>query len=154
MVCESLEIIFVWLNVRFVVLEEAGGWSKGCGLVEFSSPDEAQNAIDMLNDTELEGRNIFVREDREPDGGSITSIARRGGRGSGRSSGGRGNSRFAGRAPREGNSGYGHSSEIKQVYVGNVSRRLCRGENVLNLYFVAAVGHDLASFGKYVPDRW
>ncbi|CCI40752.1 unnamed protein product [Albugo candida] len=102
------------------VLEEAGGWSKGCGLVEFSSPDEAQNAIDMLNDTELEGRNIFVREDREPDGGSITSIARRGGRGSGRSSGGRGNSRFAGRAPREGNSGYGHSSEIKQVYVGNL----------------------------------
>ncbi|TMW68366.1 hypothetical protein Poli38472_005834 [Pythium oligandrum] len=66
------------------VLEEPNGRSKGCGLVEYSTPDEAQHAIMSLNDTELEGRKIFVREDREPDGGSISSIAKRaGGRGAG-----------------------------------------------------------------------
>jgi hypothetical protein len=39
--------------------------SKGCGLVEYSSAEEAQTAIDTLTETELNGRNIFVREDRE-----------------------------------------------------------------------------------------
>jgi RNA recognition motif-containing protein len=41
------------------------GRSKGCGIVEFTSPDEAQRAIAELNDTELMGRMVFVREDRE-----------------------------------------------------------------------------------------
>lgn len=33
--------------------------------MEFSTPEEAQRAIAELNDTELMGRMIFVREDRE-----------------------------------------------------------------------------------------
>lgn len=37
----------------------------GCGIVEFSSPLDAQRAINQLNDTPLMGRLIFVREDRE-----------------------------------------------------------------------------------------
>jgi RNA recognition motif-containing protein len=37
----------------------------GCGIVEFSSPLDAQRAINQLNDTPLLGRMIFVREDRE-----------------------------------------------------------------------------------------
>lgn len=37
----------------------------GCGIVEYQSPQDAQRAINMLNDTELKGRLIFVREDRE-----------------------------------------------------------------------------------------
>jgi RNA recognition motif-containing protein len=41
------------------------GRSKGCGIVEFATPDEAQRAITELNDTELMGRMVFVREDRE-----------------------------------------------------------------------------------------
>ena len=52
------------------VICESNGRSKGCGLVEFSSPDEAQEAISKLTDTELKGRMIFVREDRETSSGT------------------------------------------------------------------------------------
>ena len=51
--------------VRADILEEPRGRSKGCGLVEFALAEEAQRAIATLNDTELKGRAIFVREDRE-----------------------------------------------------------------------------------------
>jgi len=44
---------------------EGDNRSKGCGIVEFSNADDAQHAIASLNDTELLGRLIFVREDRE-----------------------------------------------------------------------------------------
>jgi len=50
------------------VLHGPDGRSKGCGLVEYQSPDEAQRAIQELNDTELMGRMVFVREDREARG--------------------------------------------------------------------------------------
>ncbi|CAH0473971.1 unnamed protein product [Peronospora belbahrii] len=59
------------------VLEETNGRSKGCGLVEYASQEEAAKAIAELNNTELEGRLIFVREDREPEGGSISKFAKR-----------------------------------------------------------------------------
>eukprot|EP01117_Protostelium_nocturnum_P002179 TRINITY_DN12816_c0_g1_i1.p1 TRINITY_DN12816_c0_g1~~TRINITY_DN12816_c0_g1_i1.p1 ORF type:complete len:274 (-),score=104.28 TRINITY_DN12816_c0_g1_i1:208-966(-) len=42
-----------------------GGWSKGCGIVEFETVEEASKAIDSMNGTELDGRKVFVREDRE-----------------------------------------------------------------------------------------
>jgi len=42
--------------------------SRGCGLVEFATEEEAQNAIATLNDTEIEGRKVLVREDRERGG--------------------------------------------------------------------------------------
>jgi RNA recognition motif-containing protein len=61
--------------VRADVLEEAGGRSKGCGLVEFATVEEAQRAIDALNDSELKGRLIFVREDREGPAGHAGSGA-------------------------------------------------------------------------------
>ncbi|OZJ02601.1 hypothetical protein BZG36_03640, partial [Bifiguratus adelaidae] len=41
------------------------GRSKGCGIVEYRTPEEAQRAIQELTDTMLMGRQIFVREDRE-----------------------------------------------------------------------------------------
>jgi len=47
------------------VLKNPDGRSKGCGIVEYSQPSEAKDAINDLNDTELNGRMIFVREDRE-----------------------------------------------------------------------------------------
>lgn len=79
------------------MLEESNGRSKGCGLVEYASQEEAAKAIAELNGTELEGRVIFVREDREPEGGSISKFAKRAA------------------APRG-------AGEGRQLYVGNVRR--------------------------------
>ena len=47
------------------VLTDRDGRSKGCGIVEFSTVEGAKDAIEKLTDTELKGRKIFVREDRE-----------------------------------------------------------------------------------------
>lgn len=47
------------------VITEYNGRSKGCGIVEFATEEAAQEAIKTLTDTELRGRMIFVREDRE-----------------------------------------------------------------------------------------
>lgn len=41
------------------------GRSKGWGIVEFETPEEALAAINTLNGVELGGRTILVREDRE-----------------------------------------------------------------------------------------
>ena len=42
-----------------------GGRSKGCGIVEMASVDDAANAVEKLVDSELHGRRILIREDRE-----------------------------------------------------------------------------------------
>ncbi len=47
------------------VMTQPDGRSKGCGVVEYESAEDAKQAIDTLNDSELKGRMIFVREDRE-----------------------------------------------------------------------------------------
>jgi arginine/serine-rich splicing factor 4/5/6 len=49
------------------VLREGGpgSRSKGCGIVEFETREQAAAAIQLLNQAELHGRRIFVREDRE-----------------------------------------------------------------------------------------
>ena len=52
------------------VMQEPDGRSKGCGLVTFQNPRDADRAIRELHDTELDGRNIFVREDRDAPGGA------------------------------------------------------------------------------------
>ncbi|TPX56228.1 hypothetical protein PhCBS80983_g04698 [Powellomyces hirtus] len=41
------------------------GRSKGCGVVEFTTPEEAQKAIRDLSETQLMNRPVFIREDRE-----------------------------------------------------------------------------------------
>ncbi len=58
---------------RADVMQDNSGRSKGCGIVEFSTAREANKAIQTLNDTELKGRKIFVREDREEGGNHATS---------------------------------------------------------------------------------
>lgn len=43
-----------------VIMDKMTGKSKGFGFVEFSSEAEAQAAVDKLNQSELDGRTIFV----------------------------------------------------------------------------------------------
>jgi len=50
------------------VISYPNGRSKGCGLVEFKTPGDAEKAIKELNNTELAARKIFIREDREAKG--------------------------------------------------------------------------------------
>ena len=45
-----------------VIMDRMTSRSKGFGFVEMSSQEEAQAAIDKLNGTDLEGRNITVNE--------------------------------------------------------------------------------------------
>ena len=54
--------------VHAEVICEQNGRSKGCGIVEFATDEEAKEAISTLTDTDLKGRMIFVREDRESAG--------------------------------------------------------------------------------------
>jgi RNA recognition motif-containing protein len=41
--------------------------SMGCGVVEFASRDIAVHAVALLNESELKGRTIRCREDRDPE---------------------------------------------------------------------------------------
>eukprot|EP00802_Teleaulax_amphioxeia_P019767 Tamp_20013.p2 GENE.Tamp_20013~~Tamp_20013.p2 ORF type:complete len:215 (+),score=45.86 Tamp_20013:378-1022(+) len=50
--------------VRADVFTERSGRSRGCGIVEYSADHMAKSAMATLNNTELDGRLIFVREDR------------------------------------------------------------------------------------------
>jgi RNA recognition motif-containing protein len=85
---------------RANVLLGRDGRSKGCGIVEFATADDASQAVLTLNDTELKGRPIFVREDREDRPGF--SFA--GGAAAGRH-------RFSS----------GEQAQGRRVYVGNLS---------------------------------
>eukprot|EP00954_Amorphochlora_amoebiformis_P016110 1263514-Amorphochlora_amoeboformis.AAC.3 len=85
------------------VLTRSDGKSAGGGLVRYASVEGAERAIRELTDTELQGRLIFVREDRE--GGHI--------KGSGRYGDGGG---FGGGF---GGGAQGFDNEVS-VYVGNV----------------------------------
>lgn len=51
--------------VHAEIFTEFSGRSAGCGTVEFDSVEAAERAIATLNETVLDGRNIFVRVDRE-----------------------------------------------------------------------------------------
>ncbi|KAL7007848.1 g-strand binding protein [Cystobasidiomycetes sp. EMM_F5] len=47
------------------IIQLPNGMSKGCGIVEYSTNEEAQRAIRELNEGQLFGRPAFLREDRE-----------------------------------------------------------------------------------------
>ncbi|HFC00230.1 MAG TPA: RNA-binding protein [Phaeodactylibacter sp.] len=54
-----------------IIMDKFSGRSKGFGFVEMANDDEAQAAIDALNDQEFDGRTIVVKkaEPRENRGG-------------------------------------------------------------------------------------
>lgn len=69
-----------------VIMDKFTGKSKGFGFVEMPNDDEARNAINELNETEVDGRTIVVkkavpREERGGNGGG--GGGRRGGGGGG-----------------------------------------------------------------------
>ncbi len=47
-----------------VISDKFSGRSKGFGFAEFESDDSAKQAIEKLNGTDLDGRNIIVNEAR------------------------------------------------------------------------------------------
>jgi RNA recognition motif-containing protein len=100
------------------ILTNAEGTSIGCGIVVYQRPQEAARAIRELQDSELDGRDIRVREDRVQGGGGRGGGM---GRGRGGSFGGRG--RGGGRSGgRGGGRGRGNASDKgTQLYVSNVS---------------------------------
>lgn len=50
---------------KVTILETKDGRSKGAGIVLYQNPKDAKRAIQKLNNLELHGRNIVVREDRD-----------------------------------------------------------------------------------------
>lgn len=75
------------------------GRSKGWGIVEFETPDEAIAAVNQLNGADLGGRRISVREDREDRDVKQFTEGEEGG-GSAPRRGGGGGRRGRGRGPR------------------------------------------------------
>ena len=47
-----------------IITDKFSGRSKGFGFVEMSSDEEAERAVNALNGTDFEGRNIVVSEAR------------------------------------------------------------------------------------------
>ena len=94
---------------RSDIMQTPDGRSKGCGIVEFATAEGAKQAVLTLNDTELQGRQIFVREDREDKGGRSGGGAAGGG-GFGAGGGGGGGRFFS-----------GEQNQSRRVYVGNLS---------------------------------
>ena len=94
------------------ILTNSSGESVGCGVVVYQRPQEAARAIRELQNSELKGRPMFAREDRE---------AGRGGTGRGFSGRGRGRGRAGGRAGYQGRGRGGSAGDGTQVYVGNLA---------------------------------
>ncbi len=53
-----------------VIMDKMTGKSKGFGFVEFETEADAQAAVDKLNQTELDGRTIFVDIARPKEAGA------------------------------------------------------------------------------------
>lgn len=53
---------FGGVESAIIVKDKVSGRSKGFGFVEMSTDEEASQALEKLNKTQLEGRTIFVSE--------------------------------------------------------------------------------------------
>ncbi|CAG8464705.1 8445_t:CDS:10 [Paraglomus occultum] len=98
------------------VLMQPNGMSKGCGVVEYRTPEDARRAIQTLNDTDLLGRPVFIREDRESEAKFGTGLPNRAPDRSGGGGGGGNNN-----VPSGGNNpGGGGGNAGRQIFVGNL----------------------------------
>ncbi|KAI4164272.1 MAG: hypothetical protein LQ342_002237 [Letrouitia transgressa] len=91
------------------VLLLPNGMSKGCGIVEYASREQAQQAVNTLSNQNLMGRLVYVREDREAEPRFTGPAPARGGYESGPPRGGYGG-------------GYGTASSGgggRQIFVNN-----------------------------------
>ena len=91
------------IETATVIIDKFSGRSKGFGFVEFATDEEAQGAIEKLNNTTVGTRQIVVNEarpmeERRPGGGGFR-VRGRGGPGGG---GGRGGERSGGGGGRPG----------------------------------------------------
>lgn len=65
---ESLKEIFEahgQVDSARIITDRNTGRSKGFGFIEMPNEDEANSAIEALNNTEVEGRNLVVKESEE-----------------------------------------------------------------------------------------
>lgn len=53
-----------------IITDKATGRSRGFGFVEMANDDEAQEAINNLNGTDIKGRKVNVNQAREKDNSS------------------------------------------------------------------------------------
>ncbi|KIW69019.1 hypothetical protein PV04_04923 [Phialophora macrospora] len=90
------------------VLLLPNGMSKGCGIVEYATREQAQQAIQTLSNQSLMGRLVYVREDRETEPRFTGPPGGRGDYGGGPRGGGGG-----------GFGGYGGAGG-RQLYVSNL----------------------------------
>ncbi|EKD51218.1 MAG: RNP-1 like protein RNA-binding protein [uncultured bacterium] len=90
---ESMAVAFGEVVSAQVIQDKFNGRSKGFGFVEMANDEEAQKAIDDLNNKEIDGRKIIVNEARpmEKRDGDRKPFRNGGGRGGDR--GGRGGDR-------------------------------------------------------------
>src|SRR3989339_232499 len=90
---ESMAVAFGEVVSAQVIQDKFNGRSKGFGFVEMANDEEAQKAIDDLNNKEIDGRKIIVDEARpmEKRDGDRKPFRNGGGRGGDR--GGRGGDR-------------------------------------------------------------
>lgn len=103
------------------VLLLPNGMSKGCGIVEYATREQAQNAVATLSNQNLMGRLVYVREDREAEPRFSNPSAQRGGGSFGPNGGGHG---AYGGNPQYGQGGGGGFGGPpgggRQVYVANL----------------------------------
>ncbi|EWC47997.1 hypothetical protein DRE_02879 [Drechslerella stenobrocha 248] len=107
------------------VLLLPNGMSKGCGIVEYATRDQAQNAVNTLSNQNLMGRLVYVREDREaePRFTGPPGAARNGGPGGGGFGGGFGGSGGGGGGgnyPSGGSVGGSGAGGGRQIFVSNL----------------------------------
>ncbi|KFA61349.1 hypothetical protein S40285_05861 [Stachybotrys chlorohalonatus IBT 40285] len=96
------------------VLLLPNGMSKGCGIVEYATREQAQQAVAQLSNQNLMGRLVYVREDREAEPRFIgSSGGNRGGFGGGGAPGGFNPGFGGGPAASPGGGG-------RQLYVANL----------------------------------
>ncbi|KAI9798811.1 MAG: hypothetical protein M1825_004984 [Sarcosagium campestre] len=98
------------------VLLLPNGMSKGCGIVEYATREQAQNAVNTLSNQNLMSRLVYVREDREAE----PRFTGPGAPGRGGLEGGAGRGGYGGYGGGAGGAGGAAGGGGRQIYVSNL----------------------------------